>query len=701
MASFVLEVGTEELPSLFLPNAEEELKNCFFNVLKELGYNFFEVLSYSTPRRLVVYIPEVNTIQPISEECVIGPPIHIAFDNNGKPTKVAEKFSATLGLHVDKLIRIENKKGEYLAGMKKKGGKATSSLLGGVCESILRSLHLPKRMYWEGSNGETFLRPVRWILSLFDQDIIPINFCGVHSSNKTFGHRIHGPGPFNVSCSEDFFIVLEESGKITLDRAKRRHFIIEKGNQLAETLLGSVIWKDKLLEEVEGLVEHPYPLLGAIDSMYLELPPEVLLTSMEVHQKTFGIKSFQGTRLMPNFLTVLNMEPSQHELVRQGWERVLHARLSDAYFFWKADLGQTFETWCNKLEKVTFLAPLGTMMQKTQRLSGLCIWLAHKVSNVDVDEAKEVGLLSKADLVSEVVKEFDTLQGIMGGIYAKKQGKKVSVAQALAEQYLPSGPDTNLPQTDLGSILSIADKIDTLVGCFGLNMIPTGTSDPYALRRYALGIIRILLEREYLVSIDELITEAQKNYKHVSWKLDPIHAREELKKFFVVRLKNYFSMLGYESRSIDAVMAVQYVQSDYVHYIKQRLEVIKLLSKSRRFETIILSFKRVVNILNKYSKEVPSGSAYSWNKEILVEDIEKKLSDYLSLSENILFESIVEGVTHKAIENIKLLSELVDSFFENVMVMCDNEELKKNRLQLLRGVEKILLQIGDFSALQM
>lgn len=695
MANFLLEVGTEELPARFLHGLEKELKECFSSSLNVLGFQSVEVFLYVTPRRLVIYLKGLDTIQPFHEEEVVGPPINIAFDSTGSPTKAAIGFAKTLGVTLDDLKHVVTDKGTYLSGIKKTGGMCTSIVLSSVCPEIFTKLSAPKRMRW-GSGSFAFIRPIRWILALLDTDIVSFTLGNVCSNRYTFGHRCYCSEKIEVPCADEYFTIIQEKGKVILDAKVRRDRILNDGNKTVVSIDGRVLWVDTLLEEVVGLVEHPYPMLGSIDPKFLELPKEVLLTSMESHQKSFGVLGNNGN-LLPYFLTVLNMDPPDVALVKQGWERVLQARLEDASFFWKVDLESSFEEWCTKLEHIIFLEPLGNMAQKTHRISALCGCLSKKVEGVSYEDAREVGLLSKADLVSSMVEEFPELQGIMGGIYATYHGKSAYVARALSEQYLPSGPDTVVPSTDLGSLLSIADKLDTLIGCFGLGIIPTGTADPYALRRCALGIIRIILEKGYSFSLQELFIEAQKGYGDIPWKLSISDVIQKLEEFFRARLKNYFLTLGYETIIIDAVITAQ---SDPMWTITQRLDCLTQLSRHKDFYQKIHTFKRVINIVKKYSEDSGSELTGAWNQLLLHEDAEKTFSDQLTSAFTLFGTYRQQQNIEKIFEIIIELQPNIDIFFDNIMIMCDKSEIRVNRLNMLKALTQYMGELVDFSALQ-
>ncbi|GFM33977.1 glycine--tRNA ligase subunit beta [Desulfovibrio subterraneus] len=697
MSVFVLEIGTEELPARFLPGLEKELKDRLAAFLTESHVDFEAIDVQSTPRRAAATVKGISAIQNEAEEVVSGPPVRIAYDAEGKPTKAAEGFAKTQGVDLADAFTLKIDKGEYLAVRKKIGGARTLDLLSEGCPAIIGALPFPKKMKW-GSLEYTYARPLRWVLAMFDDQVVPFGVADLASGNTTRGHRVHGPGPFTVSHADKFADVVREQCAVTLSGAERRAHTIAEGNALAAAMGGTVLWKDSLLDEVQGLSEHPVPCLGGFDPSFLELPREALLTSMQSHQKSFGLEDKDGN-LLPYFLTVLNITPKDMDVVRKGWERVLRARLEDGRFFWRNDLKNSFDAWLGKLDSVIFLAPLGSMGNKTRRLSTLCGSLAASVDAGLKADAERAGRLSKADLVSEMVYEFDSLQGIMGGIYARKMGENDVVAQAIAEQYLPAGPDTPVPSSLCGALLSIADKADTMAGCFGLGMIPTGAADPYALRRCCLGITRIMLDRNIRVSARDIFLAAQAGYGDaIKWKLAPEEALEKMVEFFNLRLKNYFVSQGYETLLVEAALNAG---SSDICDAAARLKALDAFSKSEGFGQAVLTFKRAANIIRKQGEEAGVALSGVVDAALFEDEAEKALGEALRAVEP-RFESLWQAGDFDAL--FGLLGELrptVDAFFDNVMVMCDDAAVRVNRLNLLTSLVQKLGRLADFAALQM
>lgn len=701
MSLFVLEIGTEELPARFLAPLESELLQRFATAFTEAAIAYEGITVSNTPRRSIVTVTGINPVQQTREEVVTGPPVRAAYDNDGCPTKALEGFARTNNVAVEDLFRVQTEKGEYIAVHKHTGGAQVADLLRDICPAIINALPFAKRMRW-GDNTFAFARPLRWILALLDSQIIPFSVGPVISGNITYGHRIHGAGPFTVPSADALIPLLADQGSIVPEAAARRAKIIAEGNTLAQTVQGTILWKESLLDEVQGLCELPNPLLGDFDPSFLEVPRQVLLTSMESHQKSFGLQDSKGN-LLPHFLTVLNLTPTDRGLVKRGWERVLRARLEDARFFWRTDLAESMDTWLHNLDSVIFLGPLGSMGDKTRRLSALCSWLSNQCAVASPEQAARAGRLSKADLVTGMVGEFDTLQGIMGGIYAERMGEDPAVATALAEQYLPAGPDSPVAATPLGAILSMADKADTMVGCFGLGMIPTGTADPNGLRRCALGIARTILEHGFRIDTDALFRKALELYGERKWKLPPEESLAKLHEFFGARLKNLLvggmgeKGQGSETLLVEAAMGAGFTD---VWATSHRLQALQNLHNSPDFVQSVQTFKRVTNIVHKQGQEASEPLTGVWKTELLTEDAEKalaaKLEDILPRFDTLWAADDYDGV----LALIQEVRPYVDQYFEGVMVMCDDAPLRVNRLNILKAIIDRLGRLADFAALQ-
>lgn len=694
MATFVLEIGSEELPARFLALEEAELGERFTRALDEAGLEHGALRVMSTPRRAIVLIEDLNPVQSEKEEVLSGPPVRAAYAPDGTPTKALEGFARGHGLTPDDVFRIETDKGEYVAVRKRSGGAAAGDILAVICPAVITALPFAKRMRW-GEYTLAYARPLRWILALLDDVVISFSVGPVTSGCETYGHRVHGPGPFIVPHAVALYDILRGACAVTPDATGRRDTIVKGGNMLAAACNGTVLWKDDLLDEVQGLVEHPVPMLGDFDPAYLEVPREVLLTSMESHQKSFGLEGPDG-KLLPHFLTVLNITPEDAAMVKNGWERVLRARLDDARFFWRADCALNFDHWLHKLDQVIYIGALGSMGDKTRRLEALCESLARQCAPEIAAAAARAGRLSKADLLSGMVNEFDTLQGIMGGIYAERAGENALTAQALKEQYLPAGPDSPLPQSLCGALLSLADKVDTLVGCFGLGMIPTGAADPNGLRRCALGCIRIALEFGLNLDVRALFAEAQALYGQRQWKVPPAEACDKLMDFFAGRLRNYFLSKGDDVLLIEAALNAGISP---VPDCAARLAALTAFSHEAGYAEAVQTFKRVANIVRKQADagaDLPEG----FDNALLHEAAEKALAAVL---ENLLprLDALREAGDHRAaLATLLEVRPAVDAFFDGVMVNCEDAAVRRNRLGMLNALGRRFARLADFAALQ-
>lgn len=693
MQTFILEIGTEELPARFFPKMTDDLGAAVAAALDEGMVDHGEVRTFATPRRVVVMVTDVADTQRSVEELVSGPPKRIAWDGDGNPTKAALGFAKTQGVAIADCFVQETDKGEYLAVNKTMGGGATVDLLPGLCKDAVSGLQFPKKMRW-GARDFGFGRPVHWFLALYGDKVVDFELAEITSGRETWGHRVHGAGPFEVSSADAYLDVIEKDCKVVLDSAKRREMIREEADKLAADAGGTVVWNDGLLDEVVGLVESPVVILGDIDPSFLEVPREALLSSMEGHQKSFGVQNGDG-KLLPYFVSTLNLEPKDRALVKKGWERVLRARLEDARFFWNADLKKDFDQWLAGLDAVIYLKGLGSMGDKTRRLEKLSGIIAKDVDTAVEADAARAGRLSKADLVSEMVGEFDELQGIMGGIYAAKKGETQAVADALYQQYLPAGQSSPVPASLCGAILSMADKADSLAGCFGLGKVPTGANDPYALRRAALGIIRIILAFDLRLDVKELLLAAQACYEGVNWKLGSDEAIDKLMDFFAGRLRAYFTGKGYETLVVDAALGAGF--SD-LPALRGRIEALAEFARRDDFEQAVLTFKRAANIITKQGGEVDLTGSY--DAALFEDDQEKNLAarlEEIAPSWGKLWE---EGDFAGLLGVLGELRPDVDAFFDNVMVMCEDEKLRLNRLNLLKALVERLGRLADFSALQ-
>ncbi len=684
-AELFLELGTEELPAGFIPKALQDLQNLFSQELNAARITFGEVRTFATPRRLAISIQNVALQQQRQELEISGPPVRIAYDSEGKPTKAAEGFARTNGVSVDELKTIETAKGEYLFIQKVIEGGDSQAEMPGIFERVVSKLTFKKSMRWKDLDVR-FARPVHWMVALFNQEIVPFVYGELSSGNRSRGHRFMAPGEFTVSSTEDYLQQAEQHHVIA-DIAKRRQLIEAQLAELAQTLGGSINPDQELLEEVSFLVESPQALAGTITESFLQLPDELLITSMREHQRYFTLVDENG-QLMPHFITIANTHAIDPKVVVAGNERVLKARLSDAMFFWQEDQKVKLEQRLEPLKKVVYQAKLGTSYEKVTRFTQLAVELATIFAPADVELTRRAAQLAKCDLETGMVYEFPELQGIMGREYAKLEGEDLRVATAIHEHYLPTQAGGELPTDDIGAFVSLADKIDTICGCFSVGLIPTGTADPYALRRCAIGILSIVLERGYRLSIPDLIANSVNLLKEKHLRAaDEIVA--DVCEFIRLRLVNMLTSRDFASDVVDAVLTARF--DDPVDALK-RIEALSELKKRDDFEALSGAFKRVGNIIK-------GGLDQAVNTGLFEADSEKTLFNELAEVETQVGGAVASGNYLKALEAVASLRPAVDAFFDGVMVMVDDEAVKNNRLALLTQIARIFQDIADFGRL--
>ncbi len=682
-AELFLELGTEEIPAGFIPRALQDIERLLCNELKNARVSFGQVRSFATPRRLAISISDVARQQQRQELELTGPPARIAFDAEGKPTKAAEGFARTNGVSVDELLTIDTPKGKYLFISKVIEGGDTAEQLPEILPRVISKIAFKKSMRWKDLDIR-FARPLHWIVATFGGQVIPFSFGDLQSGNVSRGHRFMAPGEFTVSGATDYLTKAEQHHVIP-EIDKRKTLIREQLETLAKQLGGQINPDDELLEEVSFLVETPQALAGTIEERFLQLPPELLITSMREHQRYFTLIDAQG-KLLPHFITIANTLAKDPQVVVAGNERVLKARLSDAMFFWQEDQKSKLADRLEPLKKVVYQAKLGTSFEKIERFSELAVGLAQQFDPEITELTKRAALLAKCDLESGMVYEFPELQGVMGREYALLEGEDPRVATAIFEHYLPTQAGGELPSDDVGAFVSLADKIDTICGCFSVGLIPTGTADPYALRRCAIGILAIILKRGYAISIPELV---QKSVALLEAKrqrpAEEIVA--EVVEFIRLRLVNMLTGQGFPQDVVDAVLSAAFSEPlDAV----DRVRALADLKGREDFEPLSVAFKRVGNII-KGGLDTPVKSA------LLAADCEKTLFAELQQVQGQVAELVAGRNYPAALEAIAGLRAPVDAFFEGVMVMDKDEAVKNNRLALLTSIAGLFKGVADFS----
>jgi glycyl-tRNA synthetase beta chain len=674
MKPFLLEIGTEEIPARFISHGVESLKEAFKRYLDENAVEYEGITGYATPRRLAILIKDVSERQKDRVKELTGPPTKISFDKNGAPTNAATGFAKSLNLEVKDLKTIKTERGEYLSAVIEEKGAKTEDILSRDLPDIIASLQFPKAMRW-GSGTLKFVRPIHWILALFGTEVVQFELDGLKSGNISFGHRFISPDPVRINNPSEYVPSLLSS-HVVADVEERRGMIIN-GIKRIESERGCKVHNDaELLDTVTSLVEYPSVVLGSFKADYLSLPKELPVTVMKTHQKYFSVEDAEGN-LLPHFIVISNTKEENSGIVRRGAERVLKARLEDARFYFTEDQKLPLWDYVEKLKAVTFQEKLGSIYEKIERVAYICSFIADKLNSKNRESLLRASMLCKADLVTGIVREFPELQGYMGMTYALNSGEAKEVASGIYEHYFPRYAGDALPSGEIGSIISLADKIDNIASFFLLDLIPSGSEDPFALRRQAAGIINILGTRGYPLSLDMLIETALKGLEGYTPSIKAL--KGSIIKFFLQRLEGMLSTEGYSHDIVQSVMPARDIN---IGDIKERLDLLSAMKKEPGFPELLTAAKRVYNIL---AKAAPSAV----KRDLLREDEEKELY------------SVTANVTGRLREpGFKALFELkepINNFFDAVMVMDKAAEIRANRLALLFTVKNAFDIIGDFS----
>lgn len=679
----LFEIGTEEIPAAFLPKAIADMKEMIGTALDEARIIHGQAIAMATPRRLIVKVDDVAETQEDQMIEKIGPALKASFDEQGNPTKAAIGFARGQGVDVSALETIRTEKGEYLCARKTIKGTATVSLLPGLLTRFITAIPFRKSMRWSHFDIR-FARPIHWILALFGGEVIPIRLENIQSGSMSFGHRFMSPSFFTV---ENFVDYLAKTRRhfVIADPEERKNIIVREIEKAAAEVGGVPLKSEGLLEEVTFLVEYPTAVRGSFDVAYLQLPKEVLITTMMTHQKYFPVVDAQG-KLLPYFITVANTRAKDPDVVARGNEKVIRARLADARFFFEEDQKIPLEKRVEDLKKVVYHSQLGTSYEKVARFRSLAAYIAEKVDPSLKETVDRAAFLAKADLDTQMVGEFSELQGVMGREYALLANENQIVAQAIYEHYLPVVAGGELPQTNEGAIVSIADKLDTIVGFFGVNLVPSGTTDPYALRRQALGIIHIILAKGYPLSLDELITHSI-SILGDKIKRPPETVQAEVQEFFRARLENLLISQGHPYDVVDAVLASGF--SDMGDAVR-RVKALEQFKAHPDFTPLAVAFKRAVNILKDFSGGAVDRSLFRADEEAALYDA---FTSCRSKAENLLDKGDLEG----ALREMASLRKPVDNFFDRVMVMDKDEKIRNNRLSLLWTVSRLFYRVADMS----
>lgn len=678
----LFEVGVEELPSRFVSSTLQQIKSNLTKMLSENRIEFNEIDTYGTPRRLTFIVKGISDRQSNLEEEVKGPSKKIALDADGNFTKPALGFMKSKGIKEEDVIFKTIGKDEYIFGTIRQEGKETSEVLKNILPEAVKSVTFPKAMRWGGKNMR-FARPIRWIVTLLNDNILNFDLEGIQSSNITKGHRFLGESEFEVNSLEDYLNKLEKN-YVILDQDRRKEIIRNQCIEVAKSLNGEVELDEDLLEEVTHLVEYPTAFYGEFNEDYAKLPKEVVTTPMQQHQRYFPV--VKNGKLLPNFIAVRNGNDYRIDKVKAGNEKVLVARLEDALFFYKEDTKKGLETYIEKLKSVVFQAKLGTIYDKSLRIEKLSSDIIDLLNlNNYKEDTIRAAKLCKADLVTSMVFEFTELQGIMGREYAKVSGENETVSEAIFEHYLPRFAGDILPKTNSGIILSLADKLDSISGFFAIGIQPTGSQDPYALRRQALGILNILMDSKIDVSLDTLVKLSLDNYSNLEFnKEEVINAIME---FFKERIKNLFRDLGIRYDVIDAVLSSNINDISDMHL--RATELNNWLDKDELVE-MLTAFNRVSTLAQK-------SESSKVDKDLLKEEAEINLYNEFKNTKEKVNNLLKDKKYSEALDSFASLRQSIDNMFDSVMIMDKDESIKNNRLGLLKQIYDTMLSICDLS----
>ncbi len=691
-ADFLFEIGTEEIPASYMPPVLEQLRQTAADSLSEHRIPFGEIQTLGTPRRITLAIENVKTMQESQETEVTGPPKSIAYDENGEPTKAAIGFAKTQGVELSDLRIVETERGEYICASKLEKGVATHELLETLLPEWIETLRFPKTMRWETESEDPnafarFARPIRWLVALLGDEVVNCAYGAAHAGRITYGHRSLHPDPITLASADvdNYIQKLQEVDVIVCQRERRD--AIEKQVRTVFEIEGCLPNIDEeLLDTVNYLVENPQPIVGNFSESHLELPPEVLITAMKKHQRYFPMWK-NDTELAPKFITISNGTDGNIDGVRHGNERVLHARLNDAEFFYRADQKTGLADKVERLGAVVFHAKLGSLLDKAERLKTLVKFISAelKLAEATTHHAERAAWLCKADLTTQMVIEFPSLQGITGRYYAKNSDEPDEVATAIAEHYQPLGADTPLPETQIGAILAIADKLDTIVGYFGIEERPTGSQDPYSLRRHALGTIRILQDRQLPLSLDAVVQKAISLYE--------VELVEDTKtsvlNFIKERLRGILQTQQYAPDLADAVLAVGDV--DIVD-ILERASVVAEFRLTHNFEEVYNALNRVLRIL-------PEDAPVTVDAALLKDEAEKELNAVITEAKLEFDKSIQARAYSELLTKLAGLQPAIDKFFDDVLVMAEDTDLRRNRLALLNRIAEPVYVVADLTKL--
>lgn len=684
--NLLIELGTEELPPKALKSLSESFAEGIKQGLESSGLKFTAIQPLATPRRLAVKVSQLDAEQADKVVEKRGPSVDVAFDDDGKPTKAAEGWARSNGITVEQAQRLKTDKGEWLLHKADVKGEPLSKLLPGIVESALKQLPIPKPMRWGDSDAQ-FIRPVHTLTLVYGEQSIDAELLGVRSARHILGHRFHAPQGFELAHADDYEEQLN-AHYVNVDQQQRMDTIRREVNRIAAELGGKVVEDEALIEEVSALVEWPVALQASFDEAFLDVPKEPLIVTMKDDQRYFPVEDDQG-RLLPRFIFITNIESKDPQQIVQGNEKVVRPRLADAQFFFETDKKQSLESRLPKLASVLFQKQLGSIQDKADRISALAGQIAGQL-NASVDDAKRAGLLCKADLVSEMVLEFPETQGVMGKHYALNDGESEAVAEAIEQHYWPRFSGDNLPVSDVACAVALADKLDTLVGIFGIGQTPKGDRDPFALRRAALGLIRIMVEKGLNLDLQDVISTAADGFAD---RLSNKTVVSDVFEFLMGRFRPWYQDQGIDVDVIQAVIArAPSRPADF----DARIKAIASFKQLDAAESLAAANKRVGNILAKSEIELTGVI----NRDLLSEAQEQTLAAKIAQTEKSCEPDLATGNYEGALNRMADLRDDIDAFFDNVMVNADDEKVKTNRLNLLMQLRNLFLRVADISLLQ-
>ena len=685
--TFLVEIGTEELPPKALRKLSDAFRDSILASLQAQGLQLGKVKSYAAPRRLALSIEQLPAQTPATKAELWGPPAKIAFDKDGNPSKAGLAFAEKNNVSLDAVSVKNDGKADKLFLQIDQGGEAVTHLLGGIVNRALAELPIPKRMRW-GAKRDEFVRPVHWLVMLYGRDVIDAQVMGLTAGRSSRGHRFHYNQTLDIAHADDYAERLKSQAYVLADFDERKALIVEQVNAAASYIGGTAQMEPALLDEVTALVEWPVALAGRFEQRFLEVPSEALISSMGEHQKYFHV--FDANQaLMPFFITVSNIESKDPQQVISGNERVIRPRLSDAAFFFETDKKTSLEALRERLKSIVFQAQLGSIFDKTERVAGLAQAIAKQL-NANIDFAKRAGQLCKSDLVTNMVGEFDTMQGIAGYYYAINDGENIEVAKALKEQYLPRFAGDVLPETMTGTIVALADRLDTLTGIFGIGQLPTGSKDPFALRRASLGALRLLVEKQLPLDLNLLLRAAVA--QHQNLKTSPEELVASVQSYMLERFVAWYDD---ENFAPEIFMAVSAKQLSVPLDIDNRVRAVKQFGDLPAAQALASANKRVANILAKLDAE-PSEHV---NVDLLIEPAEKLLAEQIAAKQQVTEPLFANSQFTQALTSLADLQPAVDGFFDQVMVMAEDESVRNNRLALLMQLRNLFLQVADISLL--